>query len=618
MGNLTTFTVSSQEPLKASLASDTLSRLGSWFTVNGLRPSPAMWEGIEDLCVCLQRMAEGDAKRDFFLSSLDPGVGKTQTVFHFLLSLLASTKHDNVGAVVFMFTKEEIKTFVAEAQAAGLPDTAFAARVHKNDVEVNKLGCGDPEAARILFTTQQRLVTICTGRSFGEVQEFRYRGRPREVRVWDELLLPAQPVLLNGDEIAALYRHLPKGSGLTDDLDRFRDYLKDTPTRSLIEVPDVAAAHRLPFSELQRSLRDTPGDIQKIATDLWHLFGKRAVVRKDGDPKPTIVSYRENLPDDLAPLVVLDASGRVTTTYSLWQQHRGGLTKLKLGRKLYNNLTLHVWRIGGGATSFLNDGGHRRNGIVQAIRSKPTEPWLVVCHKRHEKRLRGEIEAELDGTGIATEFTHWGLHRATNKYRNVTNVILAGTMFLPPSVLEAMGRAAAGCSPEDGLLTGDQERELLLGQQADIILQAVCRGAARDTLDGVCGACDAYIIIHPRHGVIEHLLDVFPGCRVVDWMPVKRPPSGRAAEAIAYVLDWFEAHSDGELRFTEVYEALGMNPSNFHKLRQREDFLSAVMEKDIETDRLGRYARAFRRVDEPSSNGDYADYFPSQDDTEAE
>src|SRR3954464_794295 len=89
-GKLTTFPIPRRGPLKASLAEATLTRLRSWYDDRGLRPSPAMWEGIEDLCLCLQRMADGEARREFFLSSLDPGVGKTQTVFHFLLALLAS------------------------------------------------------------------------------------------------------------------------------------------------------------------------------------------------------------------------------------------------------------------------------------------------------------------------------------------------------------------------------------------------------------------------------------------------------------------------------------------------------------------------------------------------
>ena len=87
------------------------------------------------------------------------------------------------------------------------------------------------------------------------------------------------------------------------------------------------------------------------------------------------------------------------------------------------------------------------------------------------------------------------------------------------------------------------------------------------------------------------------------------------ARALEYVSHWFNTFPDQELRFTRVYKALGMSAPNFHKLRRHDDFLFAIAEQDIETDRPGRYARAFRRYFEPpTSIGDYADYFPAQDD----
>jgi hypothetical protein len=41
-----------------------------------------------------------------------------------------------------------------------------------------------------------------------------------------------------------------------------------------------------------------------------------------------ILDYRETLPDDLKPVLVLDASALVRTTYALWSKHRGGLVHL--------------------------------------------------------------------------------------------------------------------------------------------------------------------------------------------------------------------------------------------------------------------------------------------------
>ena len=200
---------------------------------------------------------------------------------------------------------------------------------------------------------------------------------------------------------------------------------------------------------------------------------------------------------------------------------------------------------------------------------------------------------------------------------SIPNIILAGTQFLPPSALEARGRAASGFAPEDGPLTEQQERELLVGDQADIILQAVCRGSARSTADGDCGRSNAYVMMHPRHGVIDKLQDVFPGCRVEEWTPVRRPATGKVAEVLDYIDGWFAEHPDGEIRFTEIYKALSMKSSNFHTLRRHPDFLFAIAAACIEPDRPGRYARTFcRELEEPSFSGDFKDYFGETDSDE--
>jgi hypothetical protein len=49
-----------------------------------------------------------------------------------------------------------------------------------------------------------------------------------------------------------------------------------------------------------------------------------------------VLDYRETLPENLAPLVILDASGRVRTTYRQWRQNRGGLEWLATATKRYD------------------------------------------------------------------------------------------------------------------------------------------------------------------------------------------------------------------------------------------------------------------------------------------
>jgi hypothetical protein len=579
-----------------------------------------MWEGIADLVMCLTRMADGDADEKYYLSSLDPGVGKTQTVIHFLNALLASPAHDHVGAVVFVYTKAEIRTLVREVTDAGVPEEAFAARVHRDDVEINELGCGDPHRARILFTTHRRLVTICGGRDFGQVAEFGYRNRPRQIRIWDESLLPAKAIALSGYKISGLYQLLPQGRSTRDlsyALDDFRRRVDEAEDKALIEVPGLAPEHKFSAPQAQRWVRGQLGNDAEAIEDLWHLLGNSAVVRHDGALARRLVSFRDHLPNDFAPLAILDASGRVLTSYTYWEAARRTLVRLKAVPKQYNNLTVHLWRIGGGSSSFREGGGAlRRRGIVETIRQKLFEPWLIVCHKDHRQWLMREIAIELPNAKL--EVIHWGMHRATNEYRDISNVILAGTMFLPPSALEGIGRAALALSPAEGLLTAEQERNVFLGEQANNILQAVCRGAARKAIEGECGHSDVYLIAHPRHGIAERLEEIFPGCRIEQWTPVQRKAVGKVAEALAYICEWLKARPDDPLRFTEVRKAIGgMDAANFNKLRKHGDFLEGLAAAGIEVDRPGRYARGFRcELEEPPTDGTFEDYFPTEDDGE--
>src|SRR5215471_6012099 len=105
LGTLTTNPLSSGS---SGLATETLERLHQTFTSTGHRPSHRMWEAIGALAERLEAMADGRCEQAFFLSSLDPGVGKTQTVIHFLEALLASERHKDVGVILCIFSINEI------------------------------------------------------------------------------------------------------------------------------------------------------------------------------------------------------------------------------------------------------------------------------------------------------------------------------------------------------------------------------------------------------------------------------------------------------------------------------------------------------------------------------
>jgi hypothetical protein len=84
----------------ASLTDETLSTLKAFFEAHDNRPSEQMWIALRALAATLEKMAEGKCEPQLFLSSLDPGVGKSQCIVHFVKALMRSEAHKDVGVLV--------------------------------------------------------------------------------------------------------------------------------------------------------------------------------------------------------------------------------------------------------------------------------------------------------------------------------------------------------------------------------------------------------------------------------------------------------------------------------------------------------------------------------------
>jgi hypothetical protein len=122
-------------PLPGQLSRQTINSLARYFATKGHRPSDDMWRALVDLAVTLEDMAVGKAPAKFFLSSLDPGVGKTQTITHFVDALLSAPSCENVGVIMCVGRLSEVKTMIANM---GVPSDNLA--VLTSDATLNALG----------------------------------------------------------------------------------------------------------------------------------------------------------------------------------------------------------------------------------------------------------------------------------------------------------------------------------------------------------------------------------------------------------------------------------------------------------------------------------------------
>lgn len=553
------------------LAAHTLEALRVTFREYGQEPTPAMWSGLSAVAAALERMANGICAPSVYVSSLDPGVGKTQLLVHFLRELLRSPDHASVGAIICVNRKEQIRSISKEASL-----DRFA--VLTADPDLNAIATAEANEARVLFTTQQMVEarSLRFG-SFAAVSAFHFNGNPRQVRVWDEAILPGQALMVSLDDLHTLPAELRRlHRPFTEALDGLMKQIDLAEDRQRIAIPDLPHIHEVSEAEAQKA---TTGRATKTVERVWPLFGRTVTVRRDYGV--SILDYRDSLPSDLQPVVVLDASARVRTTYDLWDKHRGGMMRLQAAVKDYAGLTIGVWDRGGGKDAFARDAATMAEGIAKTISSRPDEEWLVVHHMpTNEFNLRQLVLAGLSTDAANVHFLTWGRHDATNEFAHIPNVILAGTLFKPEPVYEALGRLAAKQPSSCGPFV--EIDEVKRGENAHGILQALCRGSVRHLKDGRCPSCRAFIIARKASGIPQLLHDLFPGAEITEWQPVPKQLKGQQEAAFDFIVDQIEADPSQIVRFGDVARHLDIDPKNFKFTRKHDGFRKACQGRGIE------------------------------------
>lgn len=570
----TTNAIPSAAPITSgALSEETMTSLRKFsLSSNDFRPSPAQWKGLADLASALEGLANGTAEKLVFLSSLDPGVGKTQTVIRFTKALLTSADHPHVGVLICVGRLEEIRSYV---ESADLGDDEYAVLVAddpKNE-SLNRLGNRDRSKARVLFTTQQMLEARAKRYgSFAAIAEFWFGGEPRQVRIWDEACLPARPLTVDVSLIEGMTNEIKNQSGkLHKTLKDLIRAIDDTADGRFVDVPDLEATE-IDVGAAVGMLREVKKPVQSAMRDLYLLSGKTVAVIKHGNNN-AFVHYENTLPDDLKPYVVCDASGRVRQTYPHWAAGRGDLVELQRAEKDYRDLTVFLWETAGSKSAWRMNSDTLIQGIAATVDAEPDRRFLTV-HHMESKSLPVDVPAEISRKALnpdRLEFVYWGSEdcRATNRFRDIDRVILAGTLFMDESHYEAMARLSRGV-PSDRQLEREHRRQIKLGEHADLILQAVCRGSVRKLVDGKCGECHVYIIAAAGSGIGGLLRDgiIFPGATIQPWNPVEtsKQPSETTKAAMTYVADFFRFQPDGSLSVADLRGRLGVrDKDNFNK-----------------------------------------------------
>ncbi|WP_025897482.1 hypothetical protein [Sneathiella glossodoripedis] len=569
------------------------------------RPSEETYIALKAIATTLSTMALGEATHKIHLSSLDPGSGKTVTITQFVKTLSAFSKDypelDDVGVIVFLSRLEEIEKMVKEMSLAPSDFACITSDPEINELGLNAEGYG---VARVIFTTQQMLESRLDGGSFENCKLFHFNDKVRQVRIWDESYLPGKGIVIQEFDLAQLVGVIGKCGHLrlSEEIRKLSDEVLSKEKGEVILLPEFhelinTSEHQLLADIQEHSVsRD---DLCLVMSSLFFLSGKSVVIGSDGGRNGgvKIISYRETMPKDLAPLLVTDASGRVRYTYHLMKRDRGDILELPTSKKHYKNLTVCVWSRGGGKSSWIKHHSVLTAGIVETIKKEPERKWLIVHHLPKESgsasipNIELEVSRQLP-SDIKVSYTTWGKHAASNDFRECDRVVLAGTLFYPRSHSESLTRLCSNKAPNKGKPTSDDMGKLVLGESKHHILQAICRGKVRNSVFNDCGECKVFIIASAASGIRSALtMDrnqsydssyLFPFCTVEDWGAMQTMASkrlkGNLKAAYNHVKRWLcDVPKGSVLRLAELRSLVGAKDAqHFNKSMKSTDMIEAL------------------------------------------
>jgi len=550
------------------------------------KPSEETWRSLRALLGNLESQARGTAAPMFSLSSLYCGAGKTSALAAFMDAMLECREFDHVGALILVPRLDLIAPLVAEMK---LPIGWLA--VLTSDQSVNALGTAtDPNSARVLISSHQRLIQRCLkGGNFASMTDLYFNGTVRSVRVVDESILPADAISLTSTEALAVPLLLQAVSPQLSlrMLDIFAGIQAHAfgpdETRRTIDLPDYVAESGIDLNQALRSARWKGGDAGvRNLTALWMLSGRTITSRKNHRGGATVLDYKDAMPADFAPALILDASGGVRGTYAAWAEGRGNLTMLPSNAQNYSPMTVNVWARGGSKSSMRAHALDLCTGVAETVRKVIAEearpPWfLFVVHGATsqydcEKTIRAMLP--LEGK-FRVSFTTWGRADASNEFRDCTHVFLVGTLFYSPSQYEALARAAAGKPSSEGDVDAALLDRVVAGEHRHKILQAALRGRARQSAGDRCKPMSLYVIASSQSGIPAALPELFGGCTMKRWRPSQKPLDGKPKEAQAAIENWLEwstpAVKPGDfLSFKTVQDAIDLRlPVAFRNVVRR-------------------------------------------------
>ena len=536
-----------------TLAGMAFDDLSAFFKKNGSSLQDEHETVLKSFLSVLEQGLKGELEPSYYLLSLDPGMGKTSAIINFIKAWHEANYQPASSILVGVSTLSELRTLI---ESVGLPSTDFGVRTRDEDLNALGLPESRHQEAKVLFTTQAMIRSRTKGKQFAETSEFHFHDRPRSLRLWDEEILPAAGVVLRRDDLLTLTSPLrPQFPEFVDELEVLAKAMMTYPEGTTVPIP--LSLNLTSGATYRASSSITGNGPAETFEKLQLMVASEMLLQHDERYGRVLVGSSPTLPDDIKPLIVVDASGRVRTTYKLWEEHRGDLVRLDSAGVSFHDLNIHLWKRSAGKTELADAAARSEiaDALAEAFQRDPEGDWLIVTYKDTIEDLKRAVSRACDPSATPSlHWLNWGRHHSTNEFREADNIVIVGQRTYRTCDYLGLTLAAKGLDIDTDDLP--ETSETRSGEHQHHLLQAVCRAAVRKSDNGTAGRCNAYLIT--SIGDAERVLEeVFPGYNLIPWKD-DAAPSGYVGDAIRFLEDQLSDPTVDEVTKESLRDAIGM------------------------------------------------------------
>lgn len=538
----------------------------------------------DDYVGCIYDILTSNISDNFHVFSVDCGLGKSTILKSFLEIFAEESSLHHHGVLICLSSYDEIRSYLDDLR---IPSSIFAMLTADESLNARGVGSDRGETAPILFTTVQMLKSRTEGKTFASSGDFHFHGKARSCRVIDEGAAPYDPVIIRVDTLMAVPDALSKvNTPFVQALRPALDKLAGLKHGEVFNVPDG-----LPPVNPKEMVRR--GDNLEVALHPDQITAVDALRAMSGKVMHAVAGGRDGLmlvqavqalPDDIAPVIVMDGSARVNIAYHLRESYLSNIVIHPPIANSYAHLNIKVWKTACGNSSLQKADTRERifDEIINLINLDDNE-WLIINYKAHEKGLSEAVRLSVSRPERVS-FRNWGRHYATNEFRDVKRMIIVGSWLKSQACYTGQFLAATGGKAPDRALA--EWRDMKASQYQHDAIQAICRSNVRNSRDGVAGECIAYVIASKDPNPFHSLSLAFPDANIEQWNPVPVSLSPRSDGILSLIRD---AKNAGSLPIRTIdicKRACIRTPQQFSNIVRSQAFTAAL--RDMGITKLGQ------------------------------